>query len=149
MRYTRCCHRRQGAALVESAFVLPVVILMILSLVFGGLMVFCYQDMANLAREGARWASVHGAQWAAAENDGKATTAADVYTNAIEPRTSGLDLTKLSYTVEWSNPGQWAVIADPNSNPPGQPLGTTVTVTVNYDWYGMKLSSTSVMPMAY
>jgi Flp pilus assembly protein TadG len=134
--------------MVETAFVLPVVILMLFSLIFGGLMVFSYQQMANMAREGARWASVHGAQHAA-DNKTTAPTEADVYSNAILPRAVGLDTSKLTYSVTWSNSGKWAVYADPKSNPPGQPVGTTVTVTVSYDWYGFTLSSTSVMPMTY
>src|SRR5262245_41916061 len=121
---------------------------MLFCLIFGGLMVFSYQQMANMAREGARWASVHGAQYAA-DNKKSVPTEADVYTNAILPRAVGLDPTKLKHKVTWSNSGHWAVYADPTSNPPGQPVGTTVTVTVSYDWYGITVSSTSVMPMAY
>jgi Flp pilus assembly protein TadG len=153
MRYLKSSRKRKGAALVESALVLPVLILLILGIVIVGLGVFRYQQMATLAREGARWASVHGAQYAA-DTGKSAATASDVYNTAILPMAVGLDLKSLSYSVSWPK-GNLPSYADPNSNPPGQPVGATVVVTVRYNWIpeayfgGVTLASTSTMPMQY
>lgn len=134
--------------MAEAAVVLPILVLLLAGLVTGGLMVYSYQQTANLAREGARWASVHGGQYAF-ENKTSAATAADVYNKAILPMAAGMDTTKLTYTVTWSNSGKWPVTVDPTSNPPGQAVAATVTVTVNYAWGGFTLTSTSVMPLMY
>jgi Flp pilus assembly protein TadG len=153
MRFRKSVSKRKGAALVESALVLPVLILLILGIIIVGLGVFRYQQMATLAREGARWASVHGGQYAL--DTGKpAATASDVYNTAILPMTVGLNLSNLSYSVSWPK-GNMPALADPNSTPPGQPVGTTVVVTVSYNWIpeayfgGVTLTSTSTMPMEY
>jgi hypothetical protein len=126
---------------VESALVYPVVFLFMLGLVSGGMGIFRYQEVASLAREGSRWAALHGSLYS--QETGKAAaTPQDVYTNAILPRAVGLDLSKLSYTVTW--------------NPNNQPPDSTVTVTVFYQWIpevflfgNFTLSSTSTMPMSY
>jgi Flp pilus assembly protein TadG len=152
MRYRRAHIRRPGAALLEHALILPILILIVLGMIAGGLGVFRYQQMVTLAREGARYAAVRGAEYGT--QPGKAAaTPADVYNNAILPLAAGLDPAALSYSVTWPN-GKYAVYADATSNPPGQPKGATV-VTVSYNWIpeavfgGVTLSSTSVMPMQY
>ena len=50
---------RSGGTLVEMAVILPVVFLLIFGLIVGGIGIFHYQEVARLAREGARWAAVH------------------------------------------------------------------------------------------
>jgi Flp pilus assembly protein TadG len=57
-------NKRQGATSVEAAFVLPVAFFLVLAIVIGGMGIFKYQEMAHIARETARFASVHGAQYA-------------------------------------------------------------------------------------
>ncbi len=154
MRRLNPRNRRQGAALIEYALVLPILILLVSGLIILGLGVFRYQQLATLAREGARYASVRGAQYQT-ESGKSAASADDVYTNAILPLAIGLDLDNLTHTVTWSDSAKAPTVADPTSNPPGQPLGTTVTVTVTYTWGGLPywggltLTSTSVMPMQY
>jgi hypothetical protein len=139
--------------LLEHALVLPMLLLFFLGIVIVGLGVFRYQQTVMLAREGARYASVRGAQYQA-ETGNPAATASDVYNQAILPMATGLDVASLSYFVSWPN-GNAPVYADPNSNPPFQPVGATVVVTVTYNWVpeaffgGVILSSTSVMPMQY
>ena len=65
------CSRRQRLAVVsvEAAFVFPVVIFLILAIVIGSMAVFRYQEVASLAREGSRYASLHGATYQ--QNTGK------------------------------------------------------------------------------
>jgi Flp pilus assembly protein TadG len=131
--------RRRGTHLVECAVVFPLLFLLLLGLLVGGLGVFRYQEVASLAREGARYASVHGFQYQ--QVTGKpAATDVDVFTNAISPRAVILDPAGLHYSVTWN---------------PDNKQGSAVTVQVNYQWLpeaylgGITLSSTSTMPMSY
>jgi Flp pilus assembly protein TadG len=130
---------RTGATLVEFAVVSPVLFLLLLGLVIGGLGIFRYQEVAWLAREGARYASVRGYQYQQVTHQ-TAATSQDVYNNAILPNTIALDTTKLSSSVTWN---------------PDNHQGSWVTVTVNYQWVpeaflgGITLSSTSSMMVSY
>src|SRR5579871_3976133 len=93
--------RRRATHLLECAVVFPLVFLLLFGLLVGALGVFRYQQVASLAREGARYASVHGYQYQ--QVTGKpAATAADVYNNAIAPRGVILDPSRLSSSVTWN-----------------------------------------------
>jgi Flp pilus assembly protein TadG len=133
--------RRSASSAVEAAIVFPIAFLLLLGLMSGGMGIFRYQEVASLAREGSRWAAVHGSQYAL-DTGNAAATAKDVYDNAILPKVVGLDTSKLSYQVTW--------------NPDKQPPNSTVTVTVSYQWspevylFGtFTLTSTSTMAMSY
>lgn len=148
---TRHPAARRGATLVESAFVLSVLFFLLLSIVIGGHGVLRYQQLAMLAREGARYASVHGGQYAQ-DTGNPAATAADVYKNAILPYAVNLDPSHLSYTVTWDTDNMpYHMTADYE-----KPVANTVTVTVHYTWLAgpyqvgsITLSSTSTMTMSY
>lgn len=58
-------HRRPGAAVVEMAFVGPVALLLILGIMDLGIAVWSYSNITQAAREGGRYAQVHGSQYAA------------------------------------------------------------------------------------
>src|SRR5437868_1684036 len=81
--------RRPGATPVDCAVVAPITFLMILGLVLGAMGVFRYQEVATLAREGARWASVHGGQYTQEANPNTQspplTSSSDIYNCAIAP----------------------------------------------------------------
>jgi Flp pilus assembly protein TadG len=130
---------RKGATIVENAVVLPVFLLMLIGFIIAALGVFRYQELASLAREGARYASVRGYSYSVATGD-SAATPSDVYDNAIKPKAVALDMSRLTYAVTWN---------------PDNRQGNLVTVRVNYQWVpeaffgGITLSSTSVMPMSY
>jgi hypothetical protein len=49
----------RGQALVEFALVFPLFVLLLMSIITFGLYIFYNQQLANAAREGARWAAVH------------------------------------------------------------------------------------------
>ena len=51
---------RRGSQAVEAAIVIPVVMMLTLGTCSTAMGVYYYQLVATLAREGARWASVHG-----------------------------------------------------------------------------------------
>jgi Flp pilus assembly protein TadG len=142
--------RRPGGTTVEFAVVGPIVLLFLLGLLIGGMGVFRYHEVALLAREGSRWASVHGTQYAL-DTGYPAATATDVYNNAIAPHALGLDKTQLSYTVTWNtdnHPYHTMIV-----NNQVVAVTNTVTVTVNYQWVpeaflgGITLSSSSTVPM--
>ena len=143
---------RRGAALVEFAIVAPLTFLLVLGLIIGGLGVFRYQQMAHLSREASRWASVHGAQYAA--DTGKpAATASDVYQQVIAHYAAALDPSKLSYTVVWNSDNRLYHTQITNNKVTA--VANTVTVTVSYQWIpeaylgGITLASTSVSTMSY
>jgi Flp pilus assembly protein TadG len=58
--------RSRGQALVEFALVLPIFLVLLFGMIDIGRVVWANDDLANAAREGARWASVHG-NWQFAE----------------------------------------------------------------------------------
>ncbi|HEY7311093.1 MAG TPA: TadE family protein [Gemmataceae bacterium] len=149
--FRRPARRRRGFAFAESAIVLPTLLFLIFATVLGGYGVFRYQQIAMLAREGARYASVHGGQYQQ-ETGNTAATAQDVYNNAIAPYATSLDLSQLSYSVTWKNSNMPFSM----SREYEKPTGNTVTVTVSYKWFPeaylvgpITLSSTSTVPMSY
>jgi Flp pilus assembly protein TadG len=141
---------RSGATAVEFAIVGPVAFLLMLILLIGGMGIFRYQELASVAREASRWASVHGAQYQL-DTGNPAATPTDVYNNVIAPNAVGLDLTQLSYSVTWSTdnrPFNTIIV-----NNQWVPVRNTVTVTLTYQWIpemylgGYTLTSTSTVPM--
>jgi hypothetical protein len=154
--------------MVETALVIPVVLMFTIGMVVIGLGVFRYQQVATMAREGARYASVHGSQYAA-DPGNSAATASGIHDNAIVPWAAGCNLNNLSSQVQWGTAvsGSWIWTSwdssskaptsyNPYSSPAGQPLYNAVKVTVNYQWTPelyltgpIKWTSTSEMPMSY
>jgi len=53
--------KRRGQALVEFALVFPIFLMVLFSIIAFGLYIFYNQQLANAAREGARWAVTHSA----------------------------------------------------------------------------------------
>ena len=153
MRIGPLHRRRRGTTAVEFALVAPLVLALTIGLLVGGLGVFRYQQVAALAREGARWASVHGFQYFK-ETGNPAATPQDVYQNAIAPRMVILDPAYLSCTVTWDTDNHpFHTLIDGNGNLVKKT--NTVTVTVNYQWTPesffspITLTSTSVVPMEF
>jgi Flp pilus assembly protein TadG len=143
---------RQGTSMVEFAVVAPVTFLILIGLLVGGLGIFRYQQVARLARDSSRWASVHGTQYAT-DTQNSAATPSDVYNQAIVPNATGLDLKQLTYSVTWNSsnsPYHTATVNGQQVN-----VANTVTVTVTYHWIpeaylgGITLKSTSVSVMSY
>jgi Flp pilus assembly protein TadG len=145
--------RRSGATVVEAAFVYPVVFLLLLGLLVGAAGVFRYSQLSSLSREAARYASVHGGQYAQ-ELKVTAPTPADIYNEAVLPKAEGFDTSRLNYSITYSTSNMpYHTILDSNKNV--LPVQNNVTVTLTYRWVpeaylgGITLSSTSVMPMSY
>src|ERR1041384_7473107 len=79
-----CSRCRSGATLVESAIVLGLLFFFLIGLIISGIGIHRYQEVASLAREGARWASVRGGQYAAETGQAPATQATiDAYVRSL------------------------------------------------------------------
>ena len=170
----RAAQRRSGATVVECAVVYPATFLLLLGLIVAAQGVSRYQEVAALARAGARYASTHGAQYRrdASLPVGTAGTYAatsgglfwysvdptqasgtdtswtgDTYDSAVRPKVVALDPTLLTFKM-----GYPSVINQP-TKPDNWP-GSQVTVTVSYQWLPqlylvgpITLSSTSSLPI--
>jgi Flp pilus assembly protein TadG len=135
--------RRRGMSLIEAAIVYPTTLLLMIGTVVLGLGVYRYQQLMSLAREGARYASVHGPAYAAANSTNYASNSTVL--SAIEPLATagGLQTSNLSCTVTWTP-------STPTTSPP-----STVTVAVTYDWVpeayfsSVTWTVSSTMPVSY
>ncbi len=145
--------RRGMVEVLETAIVLPVVFILTRGACSTAMGVYYYQLVATLAREGARYASVHGSL---------AATKADIYNNAILPMAVGLNTTNLSYQVQLGTKASgswvWTDWDSSSKNPTsatsaGESQYNSVSVTVGYQWTDitgpLSLTSTSVMPMSF
>ena len=162
MRLRSIRNRRRGAAMIQYAFVLPILMIFVVGLIGGSLGVYYYVQVSALAREGARYAAVHGAQYAS-ETGNPAATAQTIYTKGIIPMVAGLDTSRLNSAaftsgsaVTWNTSNLPVVENTTATNPPGQGIRNTVSVTVSYTWYpissyfkSVTISSTATMPMEY
>lgn len=169
----RPARRRQGGAVIESAVVLPVTFLLILGLIVGGMGIFRYQMVAHLARLTARYAAVHGGQYAqdnaAAIQAGTLPTVNKNYLTQYAASNAAFDTSQMSVSVtitthsgtyDWddttntNNRSPYSTYTDSNNNTVA--VTNTVTVTISYQWLPelyltgpITLTSTSVMPMSY
>jgi hypothetical protein len=138
---------------VECAFVYPVIFLLILGLLVGAAGIFRYSQLASLSREAARYASVHGGQYAQ-EMKVTAPAPADIYNNVVLGMEVGLDTSQLNYSITY-NTSNFPIHTTLDASNNVIPIQNTVTVTLTYQWVpeaflgGITLSSTSVMPMSY
>jgi Flp pilus assembly protein TadG len=150
--------RRPGTVVVESAVIYPVLFMLLLGIVIIGLTIFRYQQCAHAAREGARWASVHGSAYCR-EQSKPATTDQDVIDNAVSPQFAGIASgTEMTCTVVWpngQNPTRTVNVVDPITGlTEVTALSNTVEVTVTYSWnagfFGtLTVASKSVNQMMY
>jgi Flp pilus assembly protein TadG len=120
MRVTKPSARRSGAALVEAAFVVPVLLLLLYCLFCGAIMVLTVDQVDAAAREGARWASVRGSSYQFNTKQ-PAATAADI-DGHVKTQGVTLDTSKMITNVSWQA----------NNRP-----GNYVTVEVKYQWPGL------------
>jgi Flp pilus assembly protein TadG len=144
--------RRRGAVMVEGALVLSLTLLLTLGVIILALGVYRYNQVASLAREAARYASVHGGQFALDTGQSMATSQS-IYNNVIQPGAIGMDTSKLTYSITWDNANEMPIyLANPAT---GQYLRNRVTVTISYNWVpeaylgNITLTSTSIMEMSY
>jgi Flp pilus assembly protein TadG len=141
--------RRSGATAVEMAVIAPLFVFLLFALVIGGLGIFRYNQVAHLARLGARYAAVHGWDYHTELNK-PAATQASIRNDVILPNANALNPSLLTCTVTWDKsniPQQY--------DSTGKASRNIVIVTVSYQWIpeamfgGGTLTSTSKMPMSY
>jgi Flp pilus assembly protein TadG len=146
---------RTGTTLVESALVYPVLFIIVMAIVLLGTAVFRYQQVCHAAREGARYASVHGARYAA-DTGLPAATQDSIYSNVVSPMVPWVQ--SGGVTVTWNTSNSQArviTVTNPATNQQQvQNVSNTVSVTVTYTWdtgwFGsIPVSSTSVAVMSY
>jgi Flp pilus assembly protein TadG len=149
--YQRQPTRRRGTTTVEFAIVLPIALFFILAILVGGVGVMRYQQVASMAREGARWASVRGGDYQR-ETKQPAATPEDIFNSAIAPFAGTMDPERLSYEVSWNANNMPRSV----TNDYVAPIGNVVTVTVRYQWMPavllvgpIELKSTSSAEMLY
>jgi len=130
---------RGGAVTVEFAITAAATLLILFGNIVGALGIFRYQEVASLARQAARYASVHGSGYTKVTGQ-PAATADSIYKQAVLPKAVLLDPAKLQVDVAWA----------PNNKP-----GSLVTVTVKYNWVAeaifgsVTLKSSATQQMSY
>jgi Flp pilus assembly protein TadG len=90
--------RRGGATVVECAIIYPAAMLLVMGLIVGGLGIFRYQQMAHLAREGARYAAVRGGHYQS--ETGQTSPNQQAIRDYIVSQSSALDASASALTVE-------------------------------------------------
>jgi len=150
--------RRRGATAVEFAIVGPLVFFLLLGFAVMAMGVYRYQQVAFLAREGARYASTHGAQCRVdhrLDAGDQASWTEELRDNAVLPHCSTLDTDLLTIEATWDTGDNRANAADSTGRFTST-IDNNVTVTVTYQWLpevysasAIDLSSTATVPMAY
>jgi Flp pilus assembly protein TadG len=127
---------RRGVTVVECAVVYPLTIMLLLGPIIIGLGIFRYEQLQSLAREGARYASVHGPAYAAATGNAQASASTVLtYLDGLAVGLNGFQCTSVSYSAT--------------------SLPCTVSVTLSYTWTPQAFFSsitwtpTSTMPVTY
>jgi hypothetical protein len=109
---------RRGLSMVEAASIYPVTLLLLVGGLVLGVGVFRYEQLQSLAREGARFASVRGPDYAAAASGNEMATTSDVL-NYLTSSGLSADLSSLTCTsVAYSS----------------TTLPCSVAVTLQYTW---------------
>lgn len=129
---------RTGGVAIETAIVLPVLVLIILGIILVGMNVFAHQQVAFAAREAARYACVRGGDFQVACH-ADSPTQQQILDNAVLPRLVGLDPQGITVTVEWIDRGADAAYAWDASDKSVRSISSTgeyvsneVRVTVTY-----------------
>jgi Flp pilus assembly protein TadG len=118
---------RRGVAALEFALIAPALLLLTVGIIDVGRMMWMASTLDHAAREGARYATAHGAQSAVP------TSTAEVQAFVLN-RAIGANPANLSVSVNWS----------PNSNP-----GGTVTVTVGYQYNSLLVGFITRDPITF
>jgi Flp pilus assembly protein TadG len=147
LRAGRRCTSR-GSALVEFAFLLPLLFAMVFGIIDFGRALYCYHFVSNAAREATRWASVRGSDCKDYPTCNAGQPEISDYVGSIAP--TGIDTSRLTVNAMWP----------PHSNNPSICLvsekhpGCPVQVQVNYQFRfvlpflpssGITMTSTSEM----
>jgi Flp pilus assembly protein TadG len=136
---------QRGQDLAEGAIVLPILTLLILAIIQSGILVFNYNTISNMAREGARYGSIHPADEGPSACPGTLPTTATSIVTAACYTGVGLDPANVTVRATRVNRGSQGCVG---------PAGCVrVTITYNAQLFFMpdgvgsalSLTSSSIM----
>jgi Flp pilus assembly protein TadG len=122
----RWSHCETGQTLVEAAFSIAILLLLVVGIMEIMMALYCYNYVADAAREGARYAMVHGSS--CATSTCTVAKASDVQTYVQNLGLPIVDTSNLTVTTTWPDTGS---ICTPSSTPCNNP-GNNVKVAVQY-----------------
>jgi Flp pilus assembly protein TadG len=132
---------KDGSAFVEFVFVAPLFLLLIFGIIEFSRVMLMYHHVGNAAREGSRYAIVHGS---AIDGSAKDSTADETQVQNYVRSISPLDVNNVFVTTKWLN----------GDKKPGSPV--EVTVKYNFKFLlpfmpvaGIPLTSKSQMVISY
>jgi Flp pilus assembly protein TadG len=134
-RLSRRAASSDGQALVELAFVFPVIIFIIIAIIVGGDMFNSYITVTNAARDGARRASV-----GATEDNVRATIESDIdrLRGSFDPDT------QVTITKDTTNPDRFVVVEVCYEHPHLIPIPVVTSILSN----PKEMCSTTKMPLS-
>ena len=132
MRFHTQASKRSGTTVVEAAIVFSAVFVLLIGILVAGMGVVRYQEVAHIARETARYASVHGNQYALANPNAAAVDLAALNTYAASKAvTLDTSLWTVTVSITCYAPGASTQPA-PRHRPPqpmtGMPQPTTAII---------------------
>jgi Flp pilus assembly protein TadG len=135
-------NHRRGSSLPETAIIMAVLLSMMIGIVDFGRAMYTYAFVAQLARQGARWATVRGSQCTLLDHCNAQTSDVQTYVRSLS--VGATTANGITATATWPS-------CPPGSS--GNAPGCVVKVTVNYTfkfllpWFpaALPLSSTSEM----
>jgi Flp pilus assembly protein TadG len=167
-------HRERGSAIVETAIVLVVALMLVFGIIDFGRLMYTYHTIASMARQGARWAIVRGAtcgqnaaNYGASQsycspsgnttgcaNSDQCASATDIQTY-VQSLPIGV-INPSSVTVDTTAADMWpgtGTTCTNGTNNPGCPVAVKVSYPFNFSLPYMpkmtiNLSSTSTMTIA-
>jgi hypothetical protein len=124
-RRARDGRRSRGQAIVEFAFAAPIFFLLLMGLVEGGRYVFYSESLNHAAREGTRYAIIHG--------DASRPVSEQTGPGSGDPSGDAIKQVIRDAAVGMGDPEN-LVIPDPDYSPNNNRRGSSVTVTVSYTY---------------
>jgi Flp pilus assembly protein TadG len=150
-RSRRSSRSNRGSALVEFAFLIPVIFALVFGIIDFGRAMYSYHFVSNAAREASRWASVRGSTCTGFPSACPASSS-DVANYVVSIAPAGIDSSSSRLTV---NPGWPAASTNPPvcasySNHPGCVVQVQITYQFNFilpflPSSGIPMTSTSQM----
>jgi Flp pilus assembly protein TadG len=126
-------HYERGGNLVEFSLVASVLMLLLTSIIFLGMLVYSYTAVANAARLGARWASVRGAVCAAGAANDCPATQATIQSYVVSQLPGVVTSPAPTVSPSWTTP-PWSTAGPGGCSSAAQGVGCLVSVTVTYQF---------------
>jgi|SRR5580692_7466238 Flp pilus assembly protein TadG len=115
-------HAQRGSSLVETSIVMVVLLLVLFGIIDFGRLMYTYAFVAQLARQGARYAIVRGSQCSVLSNCPNVTSA-QIQTYVQSLSEGATTASAISSTTTWTCPNNQSASENP---------GCTANVSVSY-----------------